>query len=224
MLVRKGLRKGDCRCQAILRKSTINFICHTYLVDIYLIDMKDNSQTQFALLGLLQLGPMSGYDLKQMVDQSIAHFWREGWGRIYPTLRALEKAGMVAKRTERKRGRPERNVYTIRPEGRKRLREWLSRDWAPEVYRNEMLLKLFLGRTAGEAVAEGHVTRFREQCAAEIATYEAILKVIEIEAGKGHPDAPFWKMTVSYGLHSSHALKAWAEETLSVLKGQEKRE
>lgn len=183
--------------------------------------MRENSQTQFALLGLLQLGPMSGYDLKQLVDHSISHFWREGWGRIYPTLRALEKAGMVAKRTERKRGRPERNVYSIRPEGKKRLREWLSREWAPEIHRNEMLLKIFFGRTAGSAVAERHVKRFREQCAGEIAVYEGILKEIEMEVGKGHPDAPFWKMTVSYGLHASRALKAWAEETLGLL--EEKR-
>jgi PadR family transcriptional regulator, regulatory protein AphA len=186
--------------------------------------MKETSQTQFALLGLLQLGPMSGYDLKQLVDRSIAHFWREGWGRIYPTLRALEKAGMVAKRTERKRGRPERNVYTIQPEGRKRLREWLLQEWAPEIYRNEMLLKLFLGRTAGKAVAKRHVKRFREQCAGEIATYEEILNEIETEARKGHPDAPFWKMTVNYGLHSSRALREWADETLGALEEQEKPE
>ena len=132
--------------------------------------MKENSQTQFAILGLLLLGPMSGYDLKQMVDRSISHFWREGWGRIYPTLRALEKTGMVAKRTERKSGRPERNVYSLRPKGRKRLREWLVREWAPEVYRNELLLKLFFGRTAPPEVTRRHVERFREQRVTQIAT------------------------------------------------------
>src|SRR5262249_20786370 len=106
--------------------------------------MQSESQSQFAILGLLeQQGPMSGYDLKQRVDGSIGHFWREGWGRIYPTLRGLEAAGMVAKRMERKRGRPERKVYSIRPAGRKRLREWLGREVTPEVYRSEILLKLF---------------------------------------------------------------------------------
>jgi DNA-binding PadR family transcriptional regulator len=184
--------------------------------------MKENSQTQFAILGLLQLGPMSGYDLKRAVDESIGHFWREGWGRIYPTLHGLEAAGLVAKRTEKKtggkRGRPERNVYTLRPAGRKRLREWLSRDWTPEVYRNELLLKIFFGRNAAPGVTRRHVERFREQCATEIATYEAVLKMIEGEHAWNHPDAPFWKMTVNYGLHYSRALKEWAEETLKVLE------
>jgi DNA-binding PadR family transcriptional regulator len=185
--------------------------------------MEENSQTQFAILGLLQLGPMSGYDLKQMVDESISHFWREGWGRIYPTLHGLETAGMVAKRTEKKtgqkRGRPERNVYTLRPAGRKRLREWLGRDWTPEVYRNEMLLKVFFGRNAAPGVTRRHVERFCQQCATEIATYELILNEIVGERARNHPDAPFWKMTVSYGLHNSRALKEWAEKTLKVLDG-----
>ncbi|MGH9601902.1 MAG: PadR family transcriptional regulator, partial [Terriglobales bacterium] len=45
--------------------------------------------TRFALLGLLSLGPQSGYDLKKRMEQSIAHFWSESYGQIYPTLRRL---------------------------------------------------------------------------------------------------------------------------------------
>jgi DNA-binding PadR family transcriptional regulator len=179
--------------------------------------MTTDSQTQFAILGLLHLRPMSGYDLKQLVDESIGHFWREGWGRIYPTLHSLERAGMVRKRSERKAGRRERNIYTLRPEGRKQFREWLSREWIPEVYRNELLLKVFFGRNASPEVTRKHVERFREQCATEIAAYETAARAIE----GGHardPDAPFWKMTARYGLHRSRALKSWAEETLEALK------
>lgn len=58
------------------------------------------SQSRFALLGLLNLGPMSGYDLKQLIGWSIGHFWREGYGQIYPTLKDLEAEGLV-RREER---------------------------------------------------------------------------------------------------------------------------
>ncbi len=182
--------------------------------------MANSSQTQFAILGLLQLGPMSGYDLKRTVDESISHFWREGWGRIYPTLQGLEMAGLVAKRTERrktgqKQG-PERNVYSLRPAGRKALRTWLSRDWTPEIRRNDLLLKVFFGRNAAPGVTRRHVERFRERCVADIATYEAVLRAIDEEHAR-HPDAPFWKMTVSYGRHINLSLKQWAEETLAAL-------
>jgi hypothetical protein len=38
---------------------------------------------------------------------------------------------------------------------------------------------------------------------------------------KGNLDAPFWKMTVSCGLHSRRALKEWVQETLEMLQGME---
>jgi PadR family transcriptional regulator, regulatory protein AphA len=185
--------------------------------------MTTESQTQFAILGLLeQRGPMSGYDLKRCVDESIGYFWREGWGRIYPTLHELETAGMVSKRIAkskaRKPGRPERHVYSIRPAGRKRLREWLGRDVTPEVYRNELLLKLFFGRSAGAAENRAHVKKCYERCVTEIATYEQIVRGID-EGQARHPDAPFWKITLSYGLHHSRSVKEWAEETLAGLAG-----
>lgn len=194
------------------------FLEALYLTDILSNYMAGESQTQFAILGLLeQQGPMSGYDLKRCVDESIGYFWREGWGRIYPTLHGLEAAGMVTKRTERSRarkpGRPERHVYSIRARGRKRLCEWLDRDVMPEVYRNELLLKLFFGRFADAEVSRAHVEQFRERCVTEIATYEAIMHAIDENQAR-HPDAAFWKMTLSYGLHHSRALKEWAEETL----------
>jgi PadR family transcriptional regulator AphA len=179
--------------------------------------MTADSQTQFAILGLLHLRPMSGYDLKQMVDESIGHFWREGWGRIYPTLHGLERAGMVRKRSVRKAGGRERNIYTLRAAGRKQFREWLSREWTPEVYRNELLLKVFFGRNAAPEIMRKHVELFREQCAAEIATYETAARAIDGEHAKD-ADAAFWKMTARYGLHRSRALKNWAEETLQALE------
>jgi hypothetical protein len=86
------------------------------------------------------------------------------------------------------------------------------------VYRNELLLKVFFGRNAAPGVTRGHVERCRAMCVAEIATYEAVLQEIDSEHAQ-HPDAPFWKMTVSYGLHASRARERWAVETLVMLDG-----
>lgn len=186
--------------------------------------MKEVSQTRFALLGLLHLYAMSGYDLKKLADESIGHFWREGWGRIYPTLRTLEAEGLIALKVESGRRGRERKVYALRPAGRAVLREWLAQDWTPQVYRNELLLKLFFARNASPTVARRHVERLRSQCATEVATYEMVLHRIEQFGAKGYPDADFWRMTVSYGLHSKRAELAWAEETLSVLKRQKQND
>src|ERR1700761_1644592 len=98
-----------------------------YLIDIYPLAMaSEGGATPNALLGLLSLGPMSGYDIRQLIPQSIGHFWSESYGQIYPALKALTTEGLVTKKTERKKGRPDRNIYSLTEAGRKQLTEWLA--------------------------------------------------------------------------------------------------
>src|SRR3978361_2262643 len=81
--------------------------------------------TAKALLGLLSIHPMSGYDLRQLIGRSIGHFWSVRYGQIYPALKAMAAAGLVERSTERHAGRPDRFVYSLTKEGRRELREWL---------------------------------------------------------------------------------------------------
>ena len=50
----------------------------------------------WAVLGLLVQRPRSGYEVKQAVDRAIRHFWAASYGQIYPELKRLEEAGLIA--------------------------------------------------------------------------------------------------------------------------------
>ena len=52
--------------------------------------MPKENKTKYAILGLLSLAPMSGYDIKIITDNSIGHFWNENFGHIYPVLGRME--------------------------------------------------------------------------------------------------------------------------------------
>ena len=43
---------------------------------------KTASATGKALLGLLSIAPMSGYDIRQLIPWSIGQFWSESYGQI----------------------------------------------------------------------------------------------------------------------------------------------
>ena len=83
--------------------------------------MKQTAVTP-VVLGLLALGPLSGYDIKTIVDRSTRFFWAASYGQIYPELRRLEQAGLVAGESVPTGARP-RRVYSLTAEGRKQLRE-----------------------------------------------------------------------------------------------------
>jgi PadR family transcriptional regulator AphA len=185
--------------------------------------MNELNQSQFALLGLLSFGPMSGYDLKQLSDWSVGYFWRESYGQIYPHLKRLAAQGFVSRKTESGTGRRDRHVYKLTAEGKRVLCEWLAKPAAEEVPRNEMLLKLFFGGLTAPQVSAEHIERQRLQSNTALAEYAQVRKRIESEEGQ-HPQKQYWLMTLRYGEHIAMAQAKWCEEMLKQRSGSGKRQ
>ena len=176
----------------------------------------EGGATPNALLGLLSLGPMSGYDIRQLIQRSIGHFWSESYGQIYPGLKRLAVAGLVEKKTERKKGSPDRHVYSLTTNGHEQLRRWLKLPVAEAVPRNELLLKLFFGGQVSPSVSREHVQAYLESHQKELQVYGAIAKRLRKEEAND-PQLPFWLMTLSMGRHRSAATVKWCKETISSL-------
>ena len=62
------------------------------------------------ILGLLSLGPRSGYEIKTTVDRSTRFFWAASYGQIYPELRRLERDGLIEGEDAPNGGRPRRST------------------------------------------------------------------------------------------------------------------
>jgi PadR family transcriptional regulator, regulatory protein AphA len=179
--------------------------------------------TPNALLGLLSLGPMSGYDIRQLIPRSIGHFWSESYGQIYPGLKRLAAAGMVEKKTERTKGKPDRNLYALTAAGREELKGWLKLPPAEVVPRNELLLKLFFGAHVSPAVSREHVAAYLETNQRALKMYGAIAAKLRKEEAKD-PQLPFWLMTLSMGRHHASAMVKWCKETLTELEKIERKQ
>jgi PadR family transcriptional regulator AphA len=185
--------------------------------------MREIGATPNALLGLLSLEPMSGYDIRQMISRSIGYFWSESYGQIYPGLKRLATDGLVEKKTERRKGSPDRHVYSLTAAGREQLRRWLKLPAAREVPRDELLLKLFFGAHAPVKVSRNHVQAYLEFEEDHVRTYAALRKKLCKEAASD-PQLPFWLITLNKGRHNSEAAVRWCRETLKELDRLESRD
>ena len=175
------------------------------------------NRTRYAILGALTLKPMSGYDIKRFADESVAHFWAESYGQIYPILKQLRAERLITVDAERRAG-PRRQVrYAITDRGRQALAEWLAEPAEQQVGRVEILLKLFFARNAAPEVSVRLVEAFRAEHVARLNHYQATEMRLQ-EEHAGHPDLPYWLVTLSYGRQVSRALVAWADETVAALK------
>lgn len=178
--------------------------------------MAKDGTTRFALLGFLTWGPMSGYDIRKTVAQSLGNFWNESYGQIYPTLKTLEAEGLVTRTAQRASGRPDRHVHAITPAGRDALQSWLRRPAEPLKHRVEVLVKLLFGGVADRATLRSHVARFRDEQRALLASYarsEARLREESADA----PDLPLWLLTVQCGQEVGRAYLAWCDRADAVI-------
>ena len=173
-------------------------------------------KSKYAILGMLSIAPMSGYDIKKQVETSISNFWTESYGQIYPVLKNLIAEKLVTKTVESEGGKPDRHVYALTAKGRKELRRWLLEGFAPKVQRNEFLLKLFFGEEITPKANIAHVEQFRELQRGLLQKYAAVEKQITRD-NAGNPNLPYWLMTISYGQHVSRALVQWCDKALAQL-------
>jgi len=104
--------------------------------------MEQLSATAYVILGMVVKEPRSGYEIKAAVDGSTRFFWAASYGQIYPELKRLSEAGLVAG-VEAPTGGRRRTVYEITANGEAELKAWLRQPPKTFEMREEGLLKLF---------------------------------------------------------------------------------
>ena len=170
-----------------------------------------------ALLGFLSIAPMSGYDLRRRMHESVAHFWPVDQSQIYRTLAQLEKEGLVEVREVPQEGRPDRRDHSITPDGLRALDDWLA---GPAEYvpaREPFLLRLFfvarLGPERTRDVLEERAAEAREMLAVLDATREAA------EAGGVPQDlgSRLRLATLDNGARHARAELEWVEHLIATL-------
>jgi DNA-binding PadR family transcriptional regulator len=98
--------------------------------------------TTYAVLGLLALRSWTTYELTQQMERGIRRFWPRSRSKLYEEPKKLVAAGCATAEANRV-GRRERTVYSITPEGRRALAEWLAEPGDGPALEFEQLLKTF---------------------------------------------------------------------------------
>lgn len=88
---------------------------------------------RYAILGVLDARPMTGYELTRFFESSASWVWSAPQSQIYPLLRRLESEGIIAGEDQVRGERMRRTSYSLTPAGIDDLRSWVAaqRDAAP---------------------------------------------------------------------------------------------
>ena len=69
---------------------------------------------------------MYGYQIAKLLEESGPDFPMMKQGTLYPVLRSLEENGLLISTVEPSVSGPPRRYYTITPQGRESLQDWLE--------------------------------------------------------------------------------------------------
>ena len=146
----------------------------------------------WAVLGLLGMKPMSGYDIKRAVDRTIRHFWAASYGQIYPELKRLEEAGWISGK-DASQGERARRVYKLTAQGGRELEAWLHGNETRIEMRDESLLRLFFADALPRDEALGLLSARREG-------YRMMLVYLRSLDDDEGVDPPFVDLVYRWGL------------------------
>lgn len=172
---------------------------------------------KYAILGLLNVLPMTGYDLKhQAFDATVRHFWPADQSQIYRTLNQLASESLVTATVVAQDERPDRKVYAITAAGQAALNDWLKTDQALPTLRDPLLVQLFFGQELPRA----DLLRLVEQQLAAHQAQLAIFGQIPIPPAASRPDdrwLALQHLTLDFGLALEQAYVSWLEHCREVI-------
>ena len=178
--------------------------------------MKKQSKTKFAILGLLTVEPMSGYEIKKMIQNSIAYFWSESNGQLYSTLNQLMNEGLLRQEKTQPVGKRSCQRYAITGKGRRELQKWLQSCDDKSVHRDENLLKLFFGANISKEDCVRRLKNRRKKLTETLNEFRDIAQELEKEVCSPH--YIFWLLTLNNGIRSTEAGITWCRDSIRLLE------
>lgn len=177
------------------------------------------------ILGLLNYGSMTGYELDKTFKASLAFFWQAKTSQIYRELDSMEQNGWLTSERIMQTEKPNKRVYTITDIGKNELMNWLSQP-EPDIadamrVKSAFLMRIFF---AGETDIQQSIEMlrtYRDKClesknsliAAHASSSEYGMTLGDENKSK------YWVLSILYGESYYNASIEWAEKAIAILEG-----
>lgn len=149
---------------------------------------------QYAILGLLNWKPLSGYDLKKMIAESTALYWSGNSNQVYRTLVKLYEQEWVTYEIQQQENAPAKKVYSISEQGRSALREWVLSAPEPLELRNTFLVQLAWAHSISDTELRNLLDRYEEEVRIQLAMQTEKARRGSLNPQRTPREAFLWRM------------------------------
>jgi len=150
------------------------------LLTYYIAIGANEMSIQYAILGLLSWGPLSGYEMKKIIQESPFMPWSGNNNQIYKALVELQEDDYTTNEIFHQEHAPSKKVYTITDAGQEKLKAWLLSAAEPPEFKKTFLLRLAWADQLSEEELLRLITGYEQ---------EIRLQILLQEGHKGRPTA-----------------------------------
>ncbi|MFK4067005.1 PadR family transcriptional regulator [Streptomyces sp. NPDC029674] len=173
---------------------------------------------ELAILGFLYDAALHGYELRKRISALTGHVRPVAESTLYPAIKRLEKAGLLARETQPGAVAAPRHVLSLTSAGRQELRKRLAEPAQGDITdENRWFTLLAFLRHLDDATAQAAVLRRRLAFLEEPASFfydgERPLRAEEL-------DDPFRRGVLTIARATSQAELSWLRDTLTSLGGR----
>lgn len=180
------------------------------------------------LLGLLNYGSMTGYELSVAFKDSLSFFWQAKSSQIYRELNAMEEFGWLSSEQIIQTDKPNKRLYSITDEGKAELKGWLD---TPEAdiaeamrVRSAFLMRVFFAGETTDEKAIQMLEDFLQECMKTVEKLNSLSTIIpQYMEMVDDPmtKSKYWKIVAMFGESYYLAEIDWAYKAIAILKGEE---
>ncbi len=178
------------------------------------------------LLGLLNYGPMTGYELDKAFSVSLDFFWQAKTSQVYRELDAMEHSGWLTSERVIQNEKPNKRVYSLTASGKEELINWLSEPEADIMdtmrVRSAFLMRVFFAGEIDDGQALLMMRRYRQTCAEMLAALDMVSDSVNQyeQVVADERKTKYWKITELYSEAYYQAGLAWADKAIAIMEGE----
>lgn len=172
---------------------------------------------KYTLLGLIDIAPMSGYDIVKAFDYAAFFYWHATHTQVYRTLKELEKDGLIEGEVVHQTDNPSKKVFSITGAGRDALGRWVREEPELPGFKHAFLIKFTYAAHLDDGELLTQLDTYERKLKEKLALLTSEEKRGFVEMARSPRERLLWEMTNENGIMYYRNEIAWAEKAKAAI-------
>lgn len=176
---------------------------------------------KFALMGFLDIYPMSGYDLVKAFDYAALYLWHATHTQIYGTLKQMEKDGWIKGEVVYQTESPNKRIFSLTEKGKDEFSKWLREGPVVPGLKHAFMIKFTYAKDLSNEELLEQLDVYENKLKEHLSVLQSEEKGAYMQMARDKRERFLWKMSNANGVMYYKNEIEWIQKVRDgILKGE----